>query len=161
MGVIKFRVWDTQEKRWDKPTEEDIHVEEAGKICVPYYDNEGTFLYSVDDTNRHIVLQYTGLKDINGREIYEGDIVKIHGLRPNPFIVKFGKFEDRAEAGSKLIDSYGWHYYFDKLAFNMCNSEVGDTKKVEIIGNIYEEKYQPDKDVEYSLNSRMEQQTSR
>jgi uncharacterized phage protein (TIGR01671 family) len=135
---IKFRVWDRQERKWDTPAEEDVHVDEDGKICVPYYDKEGTFLYSVDESSRHSVMEYTGLKDKNGKRIYEGDIVRIDGLKTNPFMVKFGPFKDRSDAGYSTIDSYGWYYSSDKLEFNLRNAEVGDTSVVEIIGNIHQ-----------------------
>jgi len=136
---IKFRVWDRQEKKWDSPEEEDVHVDENGKICIPYYDREGTFLYSVDESSRHAVMEYTGLKDKNLKRIYEGDIVKIHAFKINPFVVKFGPFKDKVEGGNREIDSYGWHYHYsDELQFNLRNTEVGNTSVVEVIGNIHE-----------------------
>ncbi|WP_069839646.1 YopX family protein [Bacillus sp. F56] len=64
MREIKFRVWDivwkkmlTHEDLWDAPFNE--------------------LFISTPDQRPYNIMQYTGLKDRNGREIYEGDILQI------------------------------------------------------------------------------------
>lgn len=111
MREIKFRAWDKINK--DMFNVESINFQESRV----YKDT-----VSYREFNNVDIMQYTGLKDKNGKEIYEGDIVTLHNGK---YKVIFNSKESRFV----LRD--------DEFEMNIPFTN-NNNKRMEIVGNIYE-----------------------
>jgi len=77
------------------------------------------------------VMQYTGLKDKNGVEIYEGDILLNTTIKPQKIKIVFDK---------KAIGTFGGAFKIEKLQGEEGMTWRYDMDKLEVIGNIYQNK---------------------
>ncbi len=79
------------------------------------------------EKDRYILVQYTGLQDKNGKEIYEGDIVNFE--REGNFVILWNN------------KNYAGVWTFSPISFQIyspCWYGDWDNKKCEVIGNIFE-----------------------
>lgn len=117
---IKFRLWYhncVMEYRAD-----DWYIDLHGDLFCFDSDTE-----SYEKVNRHFsyeIMQYTGLKDKHGKEIYKGDILDFGGLRP--IEIRWGECGFK----SRLIP-------FDNSE-PIHLTQIGMSEFGEVIGNIYE-----------------------
>lgn len=75
MREIKFRIWDIDEKKFNVNEKDRLGCGDTKKCMSERVDFENNSV-EINADERYIFSEYTGLKDKNNKEIYEGDIVK-------------------------------------------------------------------------------------
>lgn len=125
---IKFRVWDIETK----------HM---------YFPDKDCYMDKLIETESWKPMQLTGLKDMHGKEIYEGDIVTWsdgdykHYSNPRIAVVEFNP--ELSFYAVNVVEHSGLCKYTDRLnhghKFGYSNFAYADTENhLEVAGNIYE-----------------------
>lgn len=118
MREIKFRAWDKEEKEMV-----------SWKTLIDYCDLDYLF-GNINETPKRVtipdfdVMQYTGLKDKNGIEIFEGDVLTSN-VQPCKMV-------------NPIKDGYGVVRFENGMFKLGAISLVTFISKMEVIGNIYE-----------------------
>lgn len=115
---IKFRAWDEENSVMVYPKHADHYdqiysgLDDEGVLTISYTDRN-------DDYHEMVVMQFTGLLDKTGKEIYESDILRWNGeIGEYKWVEEFACFEFQGDE----------RRYPQKM----------DAKDLEVISNIYE-----------------------
>jgi uncharacterized phage protein (TIGR01671 family) len=116
MRDIRFRAWDKVNNKMLSHKD----------MLDGSWDNWPTLFFAITDNDIYIPMQFTGLHDKNGKEIYEGDLIKFY-------------IEDcqDIEGISEVIFREGCFTITAEKDYWPCLDAV-DVKYREVIGNIYE-----------------------
>ena len=148
---IKFRLWDNEERTMYNNNDIELfyfNPLKVGVIAVSgEMDEDGNitpYQYQKLLMDNFSLMQYTGLKDKNGKEIYEGDV--IFNINNFHCVCGAGSFTDQNPTKRVVIfDQDRAEYTFDFVDQNMKGAGCsgisfmrGNEKHFEVIGNIYE-----------------------
>lgn len=137
--IQRYRAWDSEKKEMFKDT---FAITESGQVVVV---EQKSFVCTPDYVfvDHLVIMQSTGLFDRNNKEIFEGDVLEIQGIR---MVVKFGDYEYiESSKGNRhtlgmVYDGLGFYVECIKVADpdRISPFEPKTLKESTIIGNRFE-----------------------
>ena len=119
MREIKFREWETYRKTMAVGIRED-------------YDDSVGFRFLHEEAGQRILMQYTGLKDSHGNEIYEGDIFEA------VFELFDGELKNIMDVGVVVFKDCAFQVQTFEGHYEPLHEWAQLSEELKVIGNIYE-----------------------
>lgn len=130
---IKFRVWDkTSESMLYQDDFERVELDTKNKMVALIAEEESNkphYVLDYEDGIEAEIMQYTGLKDVNGKEVYEGDIVSFYNDEEYMF---------KSTNALVIYESAAFILEHEKLGKEYLGEVDIEGMCVKVIGNIYE-----------------------
>lgn len=121
MREIKFRAWDKDAKT--------MITAENKKLAVALSLDGRIFVAGMHMGDDLVLMQYTGLRDKNGVEIYEGDVVQDHNGIGVVEFDKWAAFAVTYRSPERFVGRGKW----------FCDYSLrGERESIEVIGNIWQ-----------------------
>lgn len=130
---IKFRWWDRNHKRI---IQSDCLLINANGKTITEWVKIGDYDYLLVAGENADLMQFTGLLDKKGKEIYEGDLIKIDGHGRIKPIIQVKWIAEKACFGFEA--SWVDEKNDNQLELYMYHNFKEEIMTIEIIGNIYE-----------------------
>lgn len=147
MRDFKFRAWDDKNKKWllgyEYPNLGGFSLTGETVLLGEWGNTFDGFLFEKKGLkwNDLKIMQYTGLKDKNGKEIYEEDIVE-YDFNFDPEIDSINEYDPKIYVVKWTNDCYSGKWGWDLVDVNGDVREYYyggfDVTKCVLIGNIYE-----------------------
>ncbi len=159
MREIKFRAWERKTKRMVfkvagySSTREEISIDQVGEseygedpffavqfevVYKEVFEGKETMVveYILYDqifhNDRFVPMEFTGLKDSKGKEIYEGDILVVRELHDGD------EYAWKQPTGPAIPCEVKWDDNYKQFDFGGCSRVIYSPSHFEVIGNIYE-----------------------
>ncbi len=144
--IPKYRIWDKKLKKMCYSVDDVIKLEDESslysrdewypffEVALPFYLQH----FLKEQKDRMVLMQYTGIQDKNGKEIYEGDIIEFEDTFENEH-----KHNNQAVVRKSRLEFFLSEFKFidggtEKCLMSNDCALIGVLDSCTVIGNIYE-----------------------